>query len=97
MFSAKVGREIKTLRRRTSQRDAKGAVQAEIRNLDPFLEGVEIGGRYVIVYSRYDISCALERQTSVSCEGYVAEDATKLATNIVLYSLLQEVPFEGDR
>lgn len=97
MFSAKVGREIKTLRRRTSQRDAKGAVQAEIRNLDPFLEGVEMGGRYVIVYSRYDISCALERQTSVSCEGYVAEDATKLATNIVLYSLLQEIPFEGDR
>ncbi|HIE97145.1 MAG TPA: DUF4159 domain-containing protein [Fuerstia sp.] len=57
----------------------------------PVLEGVEIDGRYAVVYSRYDISCALENQASLACDGYVEEDAMKLAINIVLYSMLQDI------
>jgi hypothetical protein len=55
------------------------------------LEGIEIDGRFAVIYSKYDISCALERQASVACSGYVEEDALKIALNVVLYALLQDV------
>ena len=48
-------------------------------------------GRYAVIYSKYDISCALERQASVACAGYIPEDAEKIAINIILYALLQDV------
>ena len=44
-----------------------------------------------MIYSKYDISCALERQAAGNCEGYLPEDAVKLATNIVLYASLQDL------
>ena len=47
--------------------------------------------RWAVVFSPYDLSCALERQATVACEGYVVEDAVKLGTNVVLYSVLQDV------
>jgi hypothetical protein len=43
----------------------------------------------VVVYSKYDISCALERQSSVACTGYVHEDAVRIAVNILVYGLNQ--------
>ena len=52
---------------------------------------------YAVIYSKYDISCALERQSSVACLGYVAEDATKIAINIVLYSILQDSRYDGGK
>jgi hypothetical protein len=42
-----------------------------------------------VIYSKYDISCALERQASVACTGYIHEDAVRLGVNIVLYALDQ--------
>jgi hypothetical protein len=62
------------------QQESKGA---------PIVEGIEVNGRYVVVYSKYDLSCALERQTTVSCAGYPTEDAARIAVNIVLYGLYQ--------
>jgi hypothetical protein len=62
---------------------------------EPLFEGIEIKGtnglpdRYAVVYSKYDISCALERQQTLTCAGYLNEDAVKLAVNIVLYALYQ--------
>ncbi len=58
---------------------------------EPYLEGIQLGGRWAVIYSKYDISCALEQQASQVCPGYVHEDALKLAVNIVLYSILQDV------
>jgi hypothetical protein len=57
----------------------------------PLLEGVEIDGRLAIIYSRHDISCALEHQASLSCDGYIEADAARLAVNVVLYSMLQDI------
>jgi hypothetical protein len=45
----------------------------------------------VVIYSKYDISCALEHQASLSCDGYVEADAAKLAMNIVLYAMQQDI------
>ena len=56
----------------------------------PILEGIEIDGRFAIIYSRYDISCALEHQATLSCDGYVEADAAKLAINAVLYAMQQQ-------
>lgn len=91
MFTEKVGRDVSRLRRRTSEGAGGGVIGATVREVEPFLEGIEDDGRYVIIYSKYDISCALERQSTLNCEGYLPEDAVKLATNVVLYSLLQDV------
>lgn len=55
----------------------------------PILEGVEIDGRYVVLYSKYDLGCALQRQQSRDCKGYTHDSAIKIASNIVLYALKQ--------
>ena len=41
-----------------------------------------------IIYSKYDIGCALERHTGIECKGYTYESAIKIAGNIVIYSTL---------
>ena len=53
----------------------------------PALEGVKIGDRWVLIYSKYDIGCALERHQSADCLGYSYESALKLGRAAVLYQL----------
>lgn len=97
LFSDRIGHDLKRVRRRGAEPgEANGPLLSEVREGEPFLEGIEVDGRYVVIYSKYDISCALERQSSASCPGYVPEDAVRIATNIVLYSLLQDVRFGAD-
>jgi hypothetical protein len=62
----------------------------------PFLEGIEIDGRYAVIYSKYDISCALQHQASLSCDGYIEADAAKIAVNVVLYSMQQSIHWSED-
>jgi hypothetical protein len=84
------GYELRTVRRREPDTGVGNAAMAtSIRTVEPFLEGIEIDGRFVVIYSKYDISCALERQASVACAGYIHDDAVRLGVNIVLYALLQ--------
>jgi hypothetical protein len=86
----KIGHDLKTVKRREPDVDQeKAALQVSVRVVEPFLEGVEINGRFVVVYSKYDISCALERQASVACTGYVHEDAVRIGVNVILYFLNQ--------
>ncbi len=54
----------------------------------PQLEGVKINGHWAIIYSRYDIGCALERHSGLDCKGYTYESALKIAANIVIYATL---------
>jgi hypothetical protein len=53
----------------------------------PELEGVKIGNRYGVIFSPLDLSCALEKQDTLECRGYVREDAARIGLNVVLYSL----------
>ncbi|MEZ6034869.1 MAG: DUF4159 domain-containing protein [Planctomycetaceae bacterium] len=95
LFSETVGHQIKDVRRHRlvpSPRNATLELKEEVG--PPILEGLEIDGRFAIIYSRYDISCALEHQASLSCDGYVEEDAAKLAINMVLYAMLQSYSSE---
>ncbi len=90
MFTSKIGHDLKMVKRREPDVDRTNVAMAvAVRNVEPFLEGIEINGRWVVVYSKYDISCALERQASVACTGYVHEDAVKIGVNVILYFLNQ--------
>jgi len=54
----------------------------------PQLEGVQIDDHWAIIYSRYDIGCALEQHSGNDCKGYTHSSATRIAANIVIYSTL---------
>ena len=54
----------------------------------PQLEGVKLNGHWAVIYSKYDIGCALERHPGLDCKGYTHESALRIATNIVIYSTL---------
>ena len=62
---------------------------ARREKIAPLLEGIEVDGRYVVMFSPYDMSCALENRPSLECRGYTREDAAKIATNIILYAMQQ--------
>lgn len=97
IFSDKVGQDVRRLKRRVNTQPPGQPVQALVQEADTFLEGIEIDGRLVVIYSRYDISCALERQATVSCDGYTQDDAVKLAVNVVLYAATQEVALPEEK
>jgi hypothetical protein len=80
IFTTKVGYDIRKLR---ANFPAGGA------DVAPILEGIEVDGRLVVVYSKLDVGCALEKQTTKDCKGYDHESALKLAANVVLYALKQ--------
>jgi hypothetical protein len=60
----------------------------KMQPMEPMLEGIKIDGRWVVLYSRYDIGCALERHTSPDCVGYAPDSALRLATAVVRYHAL---------
>ncbi|MHC5538711.1 DUF4159 domain-containing protein [Singulisphaera rosea] len=54
----------------------------------PQLEGVKIDGHWAIIYSKYDLGCALERHQGPDCKGYDQKSAEMIASNIVIYATL---------
>ncbi len=90
LFTTKVAHDLRNVRRRDPEGGDPGKPFKPTTVVgEPVLEGIEIDGRYVVVYSKYDLSCALERQASAACAGYLPEDAIKIAVNVVMYSLLR--------
>ncbi len=84
------GFDVSTVTRRDPQQAGdKGPLKALLRKVSPELEAMRFGDRYGVIFSRYDLSCALERHDSLECQGYIPEDAAKLGLNVVLYSLQQ--------
>jgi hypothetical protein len=79
LYSTKVGFDL------SKSQYTKGAGGAKDF---PQLEGVKINGHWAIIYSRFDIGCALERHTGIECKGYTYESALRIAGNIVNYSTL---------
>ena len=66
-----------------------GPLEATIHKVPPDLEGVKFGDRWGVIFSQYDLSCALEKRNSLECRGYTREDAARIGLNVVLYSLQQ--------
>lgn len=59
------------------------------RQVPPELLGVRIDDRWAVIFSPYDLSCALEKFDSVECRGYTPEDAARIGVNCILYALQQ--------
>ena len=82
------GYDLSSVRVREPQKDA-GSVRKTPRETAPKLEGIRLEtGRYAVIYSRLDISCALEKHSG-ECLGYTPEDAAKIGVNVILYALQQ--------
>lgn len=82
------GFAIRTLALRDPSRREQGEpLEARIRQTPPELEGARIAERYAVLFSPYDLSCALERHASIECRGYTPEDAARLGLNLILYAL----------
>lgn len=87
LFSAELnGQQIRTVRCRRPKANGNG-VDPEYRDLAPALEGIKYNGRWVVVYSKYDLGCALERHQSSDCMGHDYESAVRLGRAAVLYAL----------
>jgi len=84
------GYDLSTVTLREPQGAAgEGRVSATERKIEPELEGIRIGDRWGVIFSKFDLSCALEKHDSMECEGYTRDDAEKIGLNILLYSLHQ--------
>lgn len=70
-------------------RDENDPLVAKPVKTSPLLEGLEIDGRIAVILSPYDISCALEKGTSLECKGYIPQDAARIGANVILYALQQ--------
>ncbi|MEN0110449.1 MAG: DUF4159 domain-containing protein [Planctomycetota bacterium] len=62
---------------------------ARVRREPPRLEGIRLDGRWAVVFSPLDLSCALEQHEAVQCRGYRQEDAARIGLNVLLYSINQ--------
>jgi hypothetical protein len=51
------------------------------------LEGIPIEGRVAIVYSSYDLGCAIDGHCTPDCHGLRRDSALNVAANVVIYAL----------
>ncbi len=70
-------------------RSAQEPLKAKISQTAPQLDVLEVDGRIAVVFSPYDLSCALENSPALECKGYLRADAAKLGINILLFALQQ--------
>jgi hypothetical protein len=61
--------------------------QADPRLRGPHLEYIEEDGRAVVIYSKYDISSAIDGHPCFTCPSVLEPSASRLALKIVLYGL----------
>ncbi|MCL2710167.1 MAG: DUF4159 domain-containing protein [Planctomycetaceae bacterium] len=62
---------------------------AQTRPTQPELWGIRLSDddRWLVVFSPYDVSCALEKTNSLECRGYSRQSALQLSANVILYAL----------
>jgi hypothetical protein len=86
VIAAQAGINLKSLKCRREKPDGSGPEQ-EMQQYPALLEGIKIDGRWVVVYSKYDLGCAIEGHKSADCLGYDKESALRIASAVVLYAL----------
>lgn len=90
MTSAFGGYDLSAVTLRTPVRGtSSGSVTLQKRQTTAVIEAATVDDRVVVLFSPYDLSCALESQNSIQCPGYSTEDAAKIGINMLLYALLQ--------
>ena len=74
-------------RREPASGEAGQPIRSRVQKVAPELEGIEIEGRMAVIFSPYDISCALEQHEALQCRGYTREDAARIGLNVLMYTL----------
>ena len=64
-------------------------LKSAVRPVPPELKGVRFGDRYGVIFSEFDLSCALEKHDSMECRGYTREDAARIGLNVLRYGIQQ--------
>ena len=75
--------------RRADESAPDEPMAARLQVIPPLLEVLEHDQRIVVIFSPYDLSCALENHSAMDCTGYVREDAYRLGINTILFGLQQ--------
>ena len=87
LFSRELnGDAIEVVRCRRPAPDGQRA-RPEFQTVPPALEGIKYKGRWIVIYSKYDLGCALEKAPSPECVGHDYDSAVRLGRAAVLYSL----------
>lgn len=81
------GKKIEKLEMKNPQRSQANRMEASKRMVEPELRGVRIGDRWGVVFSPYDVSCALEKLSSIECKGYTSASAFDLGLQVLLYAM----------
>lgn len=81
------GSKIERLELRVPQNRTGKRMEVAIREVPPNLSGIRKEHRWSVVFSPYDVSCALEKTNSLECEGYTPASALELGINVFLYAL----------
>jgi hypothetical protein len=85
-LAREAGINVRDVKCRRETADGKGPEQ-EMRNYPVMLEGIKIDGRWVVIYSKYDVGCAIEGHKAADCLGHDKDSALRIAAAVVLYSL----------
>jgi hypothetical protein len=87
LFSQQLnGVEINTVKCRRPGPDGQRPTP-EFASLPPLLYGIKYNGRWVVIYSPYDLGCALEKHQGSDCLGHDHDSALLLARAAILYAL----------
>ena len=81
------GKNIEKVKLRLAQKTPGRRIEAIVRDLPPELSGIRRDGRLGVIFSPYDISCALEKLNSIECSGYSQESAMDIGMNALLYAM----------
>src|SRR5262245_38172392 len=85
-IAREAGIDLENVKCRREKPDGTGP-EKEMRPYPVLLEGIKIDGRWVVIYSKYDIGCAIEGHKAADCLGHDKESALRIASAVVLYSL----------
>ncbi|MDO5309299.1 MAG: DUF4159 domain-containing protein [Planctomycetia bacterium] len=80
------GFKIEKLQYRHRKVNAQGIGQTILTDAPPRLKGVKSQGRWILLFSPDDVSCALENVVSGNCDGLTQRSAFYLATNVLFYA-----------
>jgi hypothetical protein len=86
------GIDIRTVRCRRELAGEKRA-ESEMKDYPVLLEGIRLWDkerkayRWVVIYSKYDIGCAIEGHKAADCLGHDKDSALRIAAAVTLYSL----------
>ncbi len=80
------GYRIEKLQYRTRKVENGRQTTAELVDGPPRLRGIQRDGRWIILFSPDDVSCALENVTASNCAGLSQQSAFFLATNVLFYA-----------